>query len=74
MACADEARRPAEADAQNTNSSQPDWSTEEDADAERIRKALACPCLDDLRGGPCWNSLADGFTCFLKSKEEEQGW
>ena len=71
-ACADEACRSAEAHAQNASSAEPDRPTQADADAERIQKALACPCLDDLRGGPCWNSLADGFTCFLQSKEEEQ--
>ena len=39
----------------------------------RWRGALACPCLDDLKAGPCSERFVESFTCFLKHKHEEPG-
>ncbi|XP_057957527.1 mitochondrial intermembrane space import and assembly protein 40 homolog [Malania oleifera] len=36
-------------------------------------KALQCPCISDLRNGPCGNQFSDAFVCFLKSTAEEKG-
>ena len=41
-------------------------------DAE-VARALACPCLDDLKAGPCSERFVESFTCFLKHKHEEPG-
>lgn len=40
-----------------------------DAKAE---KALECPCIADLRSGPCGVPFSDAFLCFLKSTAEEK--
>ncbi|XP_031384158.1 mitochondrial intermembrane space import and assembly protein 40 homolog isoform X1 [Punica granatum] len=41
-----------------------------DAKAE---KALECPCIADLRGGPCGTQFSEAFLCFMKSTKEEKG-
>ena len=33
---------------------------------EQIAEALACPCVDDLRSGPCGKSFEAAFSCFLR--------
>lgn len=40
---------------------------------ERAQKALECPCIADLRKGPCGTQFSDAFLCFLKSTAEEKG-
>ncbi|RLM64235.1 coiled-coil-helix-coiled-coil-helix domain-containing protein 4 [Panicum miliaceum] len=45
--------------------------TEESID-EKIQKALECPCVADLKNGPCGGSFVDAFSCFLRSTEEEK--
>lgn len=39
---------------------------------EKAQKALECPCIADLRNGPCGIQFSDAFLCFLKSAAEEQ--
>lgn len=43
-------------------------------DAERtIQQALACPCLDDLKAGPCGGHLVEAFSCFHRSQTTPRG-
>lgn len=44
----------------------------QDLDGE-VARALACPCVADLRDGPCGASFVQAFTCFLKVKGEDKG-
>ncbi|XP_027334931.1 mitochondrial intermembrane space import and assembly protein 40 homolog [Abrus precatorius] len=37
------------------------------------QKALECPCIADLRTGPCGSQFSEAFLCFLKSTAEEKG-
>ncbi|XP_057450890.1 mitochondrial intermembrane space import and assembly protein 40 homolog [Lotus japonicus] len=37
------------------------------------QKALQCPCIADLRTGPCGSQFSEAFLCFLKSNSEEKG-
>lgn len=39
---------------------------------EKAQKALECPCIGDLRKGPCGNQFSGAFICFLKSTAEEK--
>lgn len=39
----------------------------------RIAEALACPCVDDLKAGPCGQLFVTTFTCFHKSNAEPKG-
>ena len=39
---------------------------------EKVQKALECPCVADLKNGPCGGPFVDAFSCFLRSKEEEK--
>ncbi|XP_075520330.1 mitochondrial intermembrane space import and assembly protein 40 homolog isoform X1 [Primulina tabacum] len=39
----------------------------------KAEKALECPCIADLRNGPCGTQFSDAFVCFLKSTAEEKG-
>lgn len=39
---------------------------------QKVEEALACPCLDDLKEGPCGKSFVAAFSCFLKSQAEEK--
>lgn len=36
------------------------------------QKALECPCIADLRSGPCGFQFSEAFLCFLKSTSEEK--
>ncbi|GJM85634.1 hypothetical protein PR202_ga02105 [Eleusine coracana subsp. coracana] len=38
----------------------------------KVQKALECPCLDDLKKGPCGSPFIDAFSCYLKSTKEEK--
>ncbi|XP_062159541.1 mitochondrial intermembrane space import and assembly protein 40 homolog [Alnus glutinosa] len=44
----------------------------ESVDAQ-AQKALECPCIADLRSGPCGVQFSEAFLCFLKSSAEEKG-
>ncbi|KAK4252974.1 hypothetical protein QN277_010818 [Acacia crassicarpa] len=39
----------------------------------KAKKALECPCIADLRNGPCGKQFSEAFLCFLKSTAEEKG-
>ncbi|KAJ0037878.1 hypothetical protein Pint_21945 [Pistacia integerrima] len=39
----------------------------------KAQKALECPCIADLRKGPCGEQFSEAFLCFLKSTSEEKG-
>ena len=39
---------------------------------QKVEEALACPCLDDLKDGPCGPSFVAAFSCFLKSTASEK--
>ncbi|GMH10885.1 hypothetical protein Nepgr_012726 [Nepenthes gracilis] len=39
----------------------------------KAKKALDCPCIADLRNGPCGSQFSEAFLCFLKSTAEEKG-
>ncbi|XP_024959951.1 mitochondrial intermembrane space import and assembly protein 40 homolog [Cynara cardunculus var. scolymus] len=48
----------------------------EDANASleaKAQKALECPCIQNLRSGPCGSQFSAAFLCFLKSTAEEKG-
>ncbi|WVZ86487.1 hypothetical protein U9M48_033252 [Paspalum notatum var. saurae] len=45
--------------------------TEESIDV-KVQKALDCPCVADLKNGPCGGPFVDAFSCFLRSTEEEK--
>ena len=34
----------------------------------RIEEALACPCIDDIKAGPCGPSFVAAFACFIRSQ------
>lgn len=34
---------------------------------------MDCPCVADMKNGPCGSQFADAFRCFVNSKEEEKG-
>lgn len=38
----------------------------------KVQKALDCPCVADLKNGPCGGQFVDAFSCFLRSREEEK--
>lgn len=44
----------------------------DDIDA-RIDEALQCPCVADLREGPCGTSFSGAFRCFIKSEHPDKG-
>ena len=48
-----------------------DVGDDEDVDA-KIARALECPCVDDLKSGPCGPPFVDAFTCYAKSTEPEK--
>ena len=39
----------------------------------RIASALACPCVKDLREGPCGAAFEAAFRCYHRSREVPQG-
>lgn len=40
---------------------------------EMAEKALECPCVADLKTGPCGVQFSEAFVCFLRSTQEEKG-
>ena len=39
----------------------------------RIAEALDCPCVEDLKAGPCGDLFVRTFTCYQKSRAEPKG-
>lgn len=39
----------------------------------KAQKALECPCVAELRKGPCGTTFSEAFVCFIKSTAEEKG-
>lgn len=49
-------------------------SAEGETDVEKkIEQALACPCLGDLKEGPCGPVFVHAFGCFIRSEHEDKG-
>jgi intermembrane space import and assembly protein 40 len=46
---------------------------DEQALDQRIAEALACPCVDPLKAGPCGELFVNTFTCYHKSRAEPKG-
>lgn len=40
---------------------------------KKIDQALSCPCLGDLKEGPCGPTFVHAFTCFMRSDHEDKG-
>ncbi|XP_020574179.1 mitochondrial intermembrane space import and assembly protein 40 homolog [Phalaenopsis equestris] len=40
---------------------------------QKAQRALECPCVADLRKGPCGSHFSEAFVCFIKSTAEEKG-
>ena len=38
----------------------------------KVEEALACPCVADLREGPCGKPFVDAFSCYVKSTAEDK--
>ncbi|KAK9821127.1 hypothetical protein WJX81_003816 [Elliptochloris bilobata] len=38
-----------------------------------VEEALSCPCVDDLKDGPCGKSFVAAFSCFIRSTADEKG-
>lgn len=51
---------------------QPDSDDEEALD-RRIAEALDCPCVEELKSGPCGELFVNTFTCYQKSRAEPKG-
>ena len=43
------------------------------AKAARVAEALGCPCVADLKRGPCGPSFVSAFSCFHLSRAEPRG-
>ncbi|WIA29492.1 hypothetical protein OEZ86_011993 [Tetradesmus obliquus] len=54
-------------------SSKPADVEEEEQLDRRIEQALECPCVDDLKSGPCGELFVTTFTCYHKSRAEPKG-
>ncbi|XP_008807801.2 mitochondrial intermembrane space import and assembly protein 40 homolog [Phoenix dactylifera] len=39
----------------------------------KAQRALECPCVAELRKGPCGTQFTEAFVCFIKSTAEEKG-
>ncbi|KAK7389667.1 hypothetical protein VNO78_24902 [Psophocarpus tetragonolobus] len=51
-----------------------DYGTQHAQSIEAMaQKALECPCVADLRTGPCGSQFSEAFLCFLKSTSLEKG-
>jgi hypothetical protein len=38
----------------------------------KLEEALSCPCVADLRDGPCGPSFVGAFSCFIRSQTPEK--
>lgn len=46
-------------------------SEELDEEVEQeISEALSCPCVSDLKEGPCGGDFVNSFSCFLRNNRE----
>ncbi|XP_024526414.1 mitochondrial intermembrane space import and assembly protein 40 homolog [Selaginella moellendorffii] len=52
---------------------QPENEKEPESLDDMARKALECPCVADLREGPCGKQFSEAFVCYFKSTAEEKG-
>lgn len=39
-----------------------------------VEEALSCPCVDDMKDGPCGKSFVAAFSCFIRSTADEKAW
>ncbi len=37
-----------------------------------VEEALSCPCVADLKDGPCGKSFVAAFGCFIRSTADEK--
>lgn len=51
----------------------PFWLFNAQALDRRIEEALDCPCVEDLKAGPCGELFVSAFTCLHKSRAEPKG-
>jgi intermembrane space import and assembly protein 40 len=51
----------------------PFWPFDTQALDRRIAEALDCPCVEDLKAGPCGELFVSAFTCHQKSRAEPKG-
>ncbi|KAF7002653.1 hypothetical protein CFC21_018103 [Triticum aestivum] len=49
------------------------FSEDDESIDVKVQKALDCPCVADLKTGPCGSGFVDAFSCFLRSTEVEKG-
>mmetsp|Transcript_14155 Transcript_14155/g.30257 ORF Transcript_14155/g.30257 Transcript_14155/m.30257 type:complete len:116 (-) Transcript_14155:366-713(-) len=38
-----------------------------------IEEALSCPCVADVKEGPCGEAFVGSFACFIRSEETDKG-
>ncbi|GMH33115.1 hypothetical protein BSKO_00949 [Bryopsis sp. KO-2023] len=57
----------------NSDTDRPSVSKSEEELDREVEEALACPCVADLRDGPCGSAFVSSFSCFLRSTETEKG-
>ncbi len=53
-------------DAESTHQSSSSSQETDQQIEEGIAEALACPCVDDLRSGPCGKPFEAAFSCYLR--------
>ncbi|CAK0787735.1 hypothetical protein CVIRNUC_010957 [Coccomyxa viridis] len=53
-------------DAESTQQSSSSSQETDQQIEEGIAEALACPCVDDLRSGPCGKPFEAAFSCYLR--------
>lgn len=41
--------------------------------SSRVARALACPCVADLRSSSCGDAFDDALTCYVSADEHERG-
>ena len=39
---------------------------------QRIEEALSCPCVDDIRDGPCGKQFKEAFRCYVKNFQSDE--
>ena len=38
----------------------------------QVQEALSCPCVDDIKSGPCGTSFVNAFSCYMKCQARQQ--
>ena len=56
-------------DEPNLNSHSESWCLQDLE--QKIEEALACPCVDDLRNGPCGKEFVGSFSCYVRNFKAE---